>query len=58
MIDQHQYIERESGSVCNERLFGDRLIRLLYHGARENAPFLFKMATSSWSSGLPVRGSR
>lgn len=51
-MTEHQYIERETGHVRNERLFGDRLIRLLYHGARENAPFLFKMATSSWSSGL------
>ncbi|RNC70398.1 MAG: phosphatidylserine decarboxylase [Desulfuromonadales bacterium] len=51
-MTEHQYIERESGSVRSEKLFGDRLIRLLYHGARESAPLLFKMATSSWSSGL------
>lgn len=48
----HQYIERETGAIRDERLFGDRIVRLLYHGARENAPFLFRMATSSWSSGL------
>lgn len=51
-MTDHQYIERDTGKVRNERLFGDRIVRLLYHGARENAPFLFKMATSSWSSGL------
>jgi phosphatidylserine decarboxylase len=49
---EHQYIERDTGTVCTESLFGDRLVRLLYHGARENAPILFKLATSSWSTGL------
>jgi len=51
-MTEHQYIERDTGAIRSERLFGDRIVRLLYHGARENAPFLFRMATSSWSSGL------
>jgi phosphatidylserine decarboxylase len=43
---QHQYIERDSGLPCSERLFGDRLVGLLYHSLREHAPSLFKMVTS------------
>lgn len=47
---QHQYIERDSGRVVTERLFGDRMVRLLYHGVRENNTALFRMLTSSRSS--------
>jgi phosphatidylserine decarboxylase len=47
---QHQYIERDSGMVITERLLGDRMVRLLYHGVRENSTALFRMLTSSWSS--------
>lgn len=49
---QHQYIERDSGTVRTERLFGDRLVRFLYNSVRENAPFLFRAFTSSWNSSL------
>jgi len=49
---QHQYIERDSGMVITERLLGDRMIRLLYHGVRENSTALFKILTSSWSSHI------
>jgi len=49
---QHQYIERDSGRVVTERLFGDRMVRLLYHGVRENAAALFRLLTSSWSSHI------
>jgi phosphatidylserine decarboxylase len=52
MQTAHQYIERDSGTVRTEKLFGDRLIRLLYHGVRENAPLLFRLFTSSRASGL------
>ena len=52
MQTTHQYIERESGEVCTERLFGDRLIKLLYHGVRENAPYLFRLLTSARASSL------
>ena len=47
---QHQYIERDSGRVVTERLFGDRMVRLLYHGVRENNTAMFRMLTSSRSS--------
>jgi phosphatidylserine decarboxylase len=52
MQTHHQYIERDTGLVRSERLFGDRLIRLLYHGVRENSPLLFRLFTSSRASGL------
>lgn len=48
----HQYIERSSGKVCNEALFGDRLIRWLYHPVREKAPQLFRLFTGRRSSQL------
>jgi len=48
----HQYIERHSGRVVTERLFGDRMVRLLYHGVRENSTGLFRLLTSSWSSHI------
>ncbi len=48
----HQYIERTSGSVRTETLFGDALVRLLYGPARERAPVLFKTLTSARMSSL------
>ncbi|NOY12514.1 MAG: phosphatidylserine decarboxylase [Deltaproteobacteria bacterium] len=48
----HQYIERSSGRVCDEPLFGDRLVRWLYHPVREKAPQLFKLLTGPHSSQL------
>ncbi len=49
---QHQYIERDSGRVVTERLIGDRMVRLLYHGVRENSAGLFRLLTSSRSSHI------
>ncbi|BCS53372.1 phosphatidylserine decarboxylase [Geobacter sp. SVR] len=49
---QHQYIERDSGRIVNERLFGDRMVRLLYHGVRENNAALFRLLTSGRSSQI------
>lgn len=49
---QHQYIERDSGRVVSEQLIGDRMVKLLYHGVRENNSRLFKLLTSSWSSHI------
>lgn len=45
MAVTHQYIDRNNGQVCNEPLFGDRIIRWLYHPIRENAPGLFRLLT-------------
>ncbi|HIJ89886.1 MAG: phosphatidylserine decarboxylase [Desulfobulbaceae bacterium] len=48
----HQYVERLNGTVMTEELFGDRIVRFLYSRARENAPFLFRLATSARMSSL------
>ena len=42
---QHQYIERETHSVCNEQLYWDRIINFLYSRARESSPVLFRVLT-------------
>lgn len=52
MQAQHQYIERDSGRVFTEKLYGDRLIRLLYNEVRENAPLLFRLFTSARISSV------
>jgi len=46
LTTRHQYIARDSGSLCDEPLFADRLIKLMYNGVRENAPILFRLLTS------------
>jgi phosphatidylserine decarboxylase len=48
----HQYIERDSGKVITERLLGDRMVQLLYHGIRENSTALFRLLTCSRSSHI------
>ena len=48
----HQYIERESGRIVTEKLYGDRLINFLYNHAREKSGTLFNALTSSRSSRL------
>ena len=49
---QHQYIDRLSGAVRDERLYGDRLVNLIYSRVRENAPRLFRALTSMRISEL------
>lgn len=51
-IPTHQYVERDTGRVRSERLFGDRLVQLLYHGVREKAPSLFRLLTSARTSEI------
>ena len=46
LTTRHQYIARDSGILCDEPLFADRLIKLMYNGVRENAPILFRLLTS------------
>lgn len=48
----HQYIDRETGQVRNERLFGDRMIHFLYSRSREEASVLFNALASSRISRL------
>ncbi len=48
----HQYIERSTQAVLDEKLFGDRIIRFLYSRAREYAPALIKTLTGPATSSL------
>jgi phosphatidylserine decarboxylase len=48
----HQYIERHSGIVRDERLYADRLVNLIYSRVRENSPWLFRALTSVRLSNL------
>lgn len=49
---RHQYIERSTGAVHDERLIADHAIRLLYGRARESAPRLFRALTSARLSSV------
>ena len=51
-LTPHQFIERDTGMIRTEKLYADRLIRLLYHEVRENAPFLFRLLTGARASSL------
>jgi phosphatidylserine decarboxylase len=46
----HQYIERDSGQVRTELLYGDPLIRTIYSPIREHADWLFKILTGARAS--------
>ncbi len=48
----HQYVERRSSRVLNEKLFGDRIVNFLYSTVREKAPLLFSMLTSRRATAL------
>jgi phosphatidylserine decarboxylase len=48
----HQYIDRHSGRLCVERLYGDTMVRWLYSEVRENAPALYRLMLSPRISGL------
>ncbi|HYA38422.1 MAG TPA: phosphatidylserine decarboxylase [Candidatus Methylomirabilis sp.] len=49
---RHQFIDRFSGAVRDERLYGDRLVNLIYSRVRENSPRLFRALTSMRISDL------
>ena len=42
---RHQYIDRATGAVADERLMADRIISKLYSPKLENAPLLAKLAS-------------
>jgi phosphatidylserine decarboxylase len=48
----HQYIDRETERVITEPLIADPLIQRLYSRTRENAPLLFRAATSRRMSAI------
>ena len=43
---RHQYIDRATGVVADERLMANRIIRTLYSPKLENAPLLARLASS------------
>lgn len=50
MPPSHQYIERSSGRIQDEKLFADRIVRFLYSPVRERSPALFRLLTGARSS--------
>ena len=44
---KHQYIERETRQIKTEYLYGDKVVRFLYSGIKESAPWLFRQLTSA-----------
>src|SRR6516164_919193 len=46
----HQYVERVTESVADERLLANKFIRTLYSPKLENAPLLWKLASSRYMS--------
>jgi phosphatidylserine decarboxylase len=48
----HQYIERDTGEIKNEKLFHDRLINAVYSSLREERSLLYKAVTSKRMSRL------
>src|SRR5262249_50264137 len=51
-LKSHQYIERNSGIIADEKLFGDRILSFLYSNVREHAPSLFRLLTQHRVSNL------
>ncbi len=49
---KHQYIQRDNGRICTERLYADAVVKFLYSHAREHAPTIFRAITSAWGSSL------
>lgn len=49
---QHQYVDRATLQVINERLIADRGVAFLYNNLRENAPAMFNALTSRRMSSL------
>ncbi len=52
MQRRHQYIERDSRTVCTEQFFGDEAVRFLYSTLRERAPWLFGALIGARASRL------
>jgi phosphatidylserine decarboxylase len=49
---QHQYIERRSSRIMTEKLYGDRIVNMIYSDAREYPPAIFKALTSARMSEM------
>jgi phosphatidylserine decarboxylase len=48
----HQYVERRTGDVRNEKLIADRLLNRIYSATRESPNLVFRSLTSPWMSKL------
>lgn len=46
----HQYIERDTGRIITEKLFGDQLVNWLYSSVRERVPGFFNSLVSAKAS--------
>jgi phosphatidylserine decarboxylase len=51
-VAAHQYVDRSSDAVVDERLYADQVVRFLYGPARERAPALFAALTGARMSSL------
>ena len=51
-MNQHHYIERDTGQVCSERPIGDWIVNYLYSKRREEVPFVYELLESQWFSGF------
>ncbi len=49
---RHQYIERHTGRIVDEALYGDRIVNLLYSGEMEHPHALLRAVSSPWMSEL------
>ena len=49
---EHQYVDRTTGLVCTEQLYGDWLLNSLYTAAWEHAPALHRALSSARFSSL------
>jgi len=47
---RHQYIDRASGSIRDERLYWDSVINFIYSDVREVAPNLFRALITARAS--------
>ena len=48
----HQYIDRKTGDIKTERLFGDPIVQAVYSDLRETTPLLYQAAVSKRMSKL------
>lgn len=51
-LTRHQYVNRDTETVRDEPLFGDRIVNYIYANIREDASFLFRSLTSARMSKL------
>jgi phosphatidylserine decarboxylase len=49
---QHQYIERDTGRIRLEQLYGDGILKYLYSEKREEAGLVYQLLGSPWISAL------